>query len=181
MPQPVVHFEVVGRDPARLRSYFGELFGWEFEVPSPVAQEVSESESYGFLNTITAEDGTGIPGGVGGGSAYESHAVFYVGVPDVGAALQRAEELGGTRVMGPATSPNWSCRRTFQRPRGHTAGRCWSRIAPIDTRHPPGGTGTGRISIGDSKAANKSNPIAIGVADACSANALVGRLNLTDG
>ena len=44
MPQPVVHFEVVGRDPARLRSYFGELFGWEFEVPSPVAQEVSESE-----------------------------------------------------------------------------------------------------------------------------------------
>ena len=45
MPQPVVHFEVVGKDPARLRNYFGELFGWEFEVPSPVAQEVSESES----------------------------------------------------------------------------------------------------------------------------------------
>jgi predicted enzyme related to lactoylglutathione lyase len=98
MPQPVVHFEVVGKDPARLRSYFGELFGWELEVPSPVAQEVSESESYGFLDTITAEDGTGIPGGIGGGSAYESHALFYVGVPDVGAALQRAEELGGTRV-----------------------------------------------------------------------------------
>jgi len=47
----------------------------------------------------------GIRGGVGGGPGYESHAVFYVGVPDVEAALQRAEELGGTRVMGPATSP----------------------------------------------------------------------------
>ena len=27
MPQPVVHFEVIGKDPARLRNYFGELFG----------------------------------------------------------------------------------------------------------------------------------------------------------
>jgi hypothetical protein len=122
MPQPVVHFEVVGKDPARLRSYFGELFGWEFEVPSPVAQEVSESESYGFLNTITSEEGTGIPGGVGGGSHYDSHAVFYVGVPDVGAALQRAEDLGGTRVMGPATSPNGLVVGHFRDPEGTLIG-----------------------------------------------------------
>jgi hypothetical protein len=27
MPQPVVHFEVVGKDPTNLRKYFGELFG----------------------------------------------------------------------------------------------------------------------------------------------------------
>jgi predicted enzyme related to lactoylglutathione lyase len=26
---PVVHFEVVGKDPDRLRRYFGELFGWQ--------------------------------------------------------------------------------------------------------------------------------------------------------
>jgi len=32
MSQPVVHFEVIGKDPARLRKYFGELFGWEFDV-----------------------------------------------------------------------------------------------------------------------------------------------------
>jgi uncharacterized protein len=106
MPQSVVHFEVVGKDPARLRKYFGELFGWEFEVPSPVAQEVSDPDSYGFFDLIASEDGTGIPGGIGGGVGYESHAVFYVGVPDVEAALERAERLGGTRIMGPATSPN---------------------------------------------------------------------------
>jgi len=45
---------------------------------------------------MTSEDGTGIRGGVGGGLSYESHAVFYVGVADVEAALQRAESLGGT-------------------------------------------------------------------------------------
>jgi predicted enzyme related to lactoylglutathione lyase len=105
MPQPVVHFEVVGQDPTNLRKYFGELFGWEFDVPSPVTKEVSALKDYGFPNMNTSEDGTGIPGGVGGGRGYESHAVFYVGLPNVEAALQRAEVLGGTRVMGPATSP----------------------------------------------------------------------------
>ena len=54
MSQPVVHFEVIGKDPTRLRKYFGELFGWHFETPSPVAQEVSEPESYGFLNLVTS-------------------------------------------------------------------------------------------------------------------------------
>ena len=29
MAQPVVHFEIIGKEPAKLRSYFGELFGWE--------------------------------------------------------------------------------------------------------------------------------------------------------
>jgi uncharacterized protein len=70
-----------------------------------VSQEVSEPESYGFLNLVISEDGTGIRGGVGGGPGYQSHALFYVGVPSVEAALQRAERLGGSRVMGPATSP----------------------------------------------------------------------------
>jgi predicted enzyme related to lactoylglutathione lyase len=122
MSQPVVHFEVVGKDPARLRNYFGELFGWEFDVPSPVAEEVSEPESYGFLQLVTSDDGAGIPGGIGGGSGYRSHAVFYVGVPDVEAALHRAEQLGGTRVMGPATSPNGLVVGHFTDPEGTLIG-----------------------------------------------------------
>jgi predicted enzyme related to lactoylglutathione lyase len=105
-----------------LRKYFGELFGWEFEVPSPVAEEVSEKESYGFLNLVRSEDGTGIPGGVGGGPGYASHALFYVGVSNVEAALQRAEDLGGRRVMGPATSPNGLVVGHFTDPEGTLIG-----------------------------------------------------------
>jgi predicted enzyme related to lactoylglutathione lyase len=122
MSRPVVHFEIVGRDPERLRSYFGQLFGWSFDVPSPVAKEVSDPDSYGFLDLVVSDDGAGIPGGVGGGSAYESHAVFYVGVPDVEAALQRAEALGGHRVMGPATSPNGLVVGHFTDPEGTLIG-----------------------------------------------------------
>lgn len=47
--------------------------------------------NYGFVNRITVSDGTGIPGGVGGGASYQRHMVFYVGVPDVEAARARAE------------------------------------------------------------------------------------------
>jgi hypothetical protein len=77
---------------------------------------------YPPLNLITAEDGTGIPGGVGGGPGYRSHAVFYVGVPVVEAALQRAERLGGIRVMGPATSPSGLVVGHFRDPEGTLIG-----------------------------------------------------------
>jgi len=95
-----VHFEVIGRDPERLRTFFGDLFGWKFDTPAPVAPEVSAPDSYGFVDLVISEDGTGIRGGVGVGPSYESHAVFYVGVPNVEAESQRAEGVGGTRVMG---------------------------------------------------------------------------------
>ncbi|HEY3866852.1 MAG TPA: VOC family protein [Actinocrinis sp.] len=102
MGQPVVHFEIIGTDPAGLRAYYGSLFGWEFAVGGPVAPSVSEAGNYGF---VEPGQGQGIPGGIGGGPGYAGHVLFYVGVPDVEAALSRAESLGGKRVMGPERSP----------------------------------------------------------------------------
>ena len=67
MAHPVVHFEIIGQDPVRLREYFSALFGWEFDTPSPVAREVSEPENYGFLDLVASAEGAGIRGGVGGG------------------------------------------------------------------------------------------------------------------
>jgi uncharacterized protein len=100
MARPVVHFEIIGTDPAKLRHYYGELFGWEFDTAGPVSPAVSESGNYGFI-----DGADGIPGGVGGGAGYDRRVSFYVGVPDVEAALRKAESLGGTRRMGPEPSP----------------------------------------------------------------------------
>ncbi|GAA4455294.1 VOC family protein [Phytohabitans houttuyneae] len=100
MAQPVVHFEIIGADPERLRGYYGELFGWAFDTGGPIAAPVSEPGRYGFT-----QPDSGIPGGVGGGAGHAPHTVFYVGVPDVAAALARAESLGGKRVMGPERAP----------------------------------------------------------------------------
>lgn len=105
MGQPVVHFEITGKDPEKLRSYYGDLFGWTFDTNAPVSEAVSEPGNYGFVDRNTTSDGVGIPGGVGGGRNYERHVLFYIGVPNVEAALQRAESLGGTRRMGPKKNP----------------------------------------------------------------------------
>jgi uncharacterized protein len=122
MAQPIVHFEIIGKDPAKLRSYFSELFGWEFDTSSPVAQAVSEPDNYGFVDRITTSDGTGIPGGVGGGSRYDSRVLFYVGVADVEAALQKAESLGGKRRMGPERAPTGLVVGQFTDPEGNLIG-----------------------------------------------------------
>jgi len=120
--QPVVHFEVIGKDPAGLRGYYGELFGWEFDTRSPVSDAVSEPMNYGFVDGNTTSDGTGIPGGVGGGAGYGSHVIFYVGVPDVEAALRKAESLGGTRRLGPARAPTGLVVGHFTDPEGNLIG-----------------------------------------------------------
>jgi predicted enzyme related to lactoylglutathione lyase len=122
MGQPVVHFEIIGTDPEKLRGYYGELFGWEFDTSSPVSDAVSEPENYGFVEPSTTDDGVGIPGGVGGGAGYDARAMFYVAVPDVEAALQKAESLGGTRRMGPEQAPTGLVVGHFIDPEGNLIG-----------------------------------------------------------
>jgi len=97
MGQPVVHFEIIGTDPAGLRDYYAGLFGWEFRRADAVTEKVSEPGAYGFVDGST----TGINGGIGGGPGHRPRVLFYVGVPDVEAALREAESRGGRRVMGP--------------------------------------------------------------------------------
>jgi uncharacterized protein len=122
MGQPVVHFEVIGQDPEQLRRYYGELFGWQYDTSGLVSEAVSEPSNYGFVTHDPTSDGVGIPGGVGGGAGYAGHAIFYVGVPDVEAALQKAEQLGGTRRMGPSRSPSGLVVGHFTDPEGHLIG-----------------------------------------------------------
>jgi hypothetical protein len=119
---PVVHFEIIGKNPEQLRNYYGELFGWQFDTGSPVADAVSESGNYGFVDRIATPDGAGIPGGIGGGAGYPAHVVFYVGVPDVEAALTEAERLGGKRQMGPERTPTGLVVGHFTDPEGNLIG-----------------------------------------------------------
>jgi predicted enzyme related to lactoylglutathione lyase len=112
MGNPVVHFEIIGAEPRALRSYYAELFGWDFDMSTPVAEEVSEPNNYGFIDPSPG-DGGGIPGGVGGGTGFEARTVFYVGVDNVEAALASAERLGGARLSGPHLRPGSDLRVGF--------------------------------------------------------------------
>ena len=111
MARPVVHFEVIGKDGAGLRSFYSELFGWTINADNPL--------NYG---TVQA-DGGGIGGGIGvGPEGYAGHVTFYVGVPDVEAALAQAESLGGSRTMGPEKVMEDIEIGLFQDPEGHLIG-----------------------------------------------------------
>jgi predicted enzyme related to lactoylglutathione lyase len=119
MGQPVVHFEVVGKDGDKLRSYYSELFGWEFgDTMGPTNYAVTPREGN------TGDDGIGIGGGVGTGpEGYDGHVTFYVAVDDVEAALSKAESLGGTRMMGPDKVPDTDMEiALFTDPEGHVIG-----------------------------------------------------------
>jgi predicted enzyme related to lactoylglutathione lyase len=116
MGQPVVHFEIIGKDGAKLRSYYSELFGWDIDSNNPMSYGIVQRE--GNLNP----DGIGIGGGVGGGpEGYEGHVTIYVEVPDVEAALAKAESLGGTRIFGPEVVAQVEIGQ-FMDPEGHMVG-----------------------------------------------------------
>jgi predicted enzyme related to lactoylglutathione lyase len=102
MGNPVVHFELIGPDPARLRDFYSQLFGWDAAAGSPVAERISLPTEYSFITP--ASDAPPAAGGIGGGPGFESHAIFYVGVPNVADALARAQALGATVVLPPQTN-----------------------------------------------------------------------------
>jgi predicted enzyme related to lactoylglutathione lyase len=118
MGQPVVHFEVVGKDGDKLQSYYAALFGWKINSDNPM--------NYGMVDgkdNKTADGDIGIGGGVGQGpEGYGGHVTFYVAVPDVDEALQKAESLGGKRVMGPEDIMGMVVLGQFTDPEGNLVG-----------------------------------------------------------
>jgi predicted enzyme related to lactoylglutathione lyase len=115
--QPVVHFEVVGKDGTKLQQYYGELFGWEPDADNPM--------NYGMVSREDnlGRDGVGIGGGIGQGpEGYDGHVTFYVAVPDVEEALQKAESLGGQRIMGPEDIMGQVVLGQFKDPEGNMVG-----------------------------------------------------------
>ena len=117
MGQPVVHFEVMGKDGPALRAFYSDLFAWNISADNPM--------DYGTVlrDENLNSDGIGIGGGIGQApEGYAGHVTFYVEVPDVEAALAKAEGLGGTRMMGPETVMEGVEVGLFTDPEGHTVG-----------------------------------------------------------
>ena len=119
MGQPVVHFEVIGKDGPKLREWYGQQFGWQFGDPlGPTSYAVTQRED------SVNDDGVGIAGGVGTApEGYDGHVTFYVEVPDVGEALDKIEQSGGGRMMGPDEVPGVGITiGLFTDPEGHVIG-----------------------------------------------------------
>ena len=116
MGQAVVHFEVLGKDGEKLQSFYSDLFDWKIDSDNPM--------NYGIVQRDgnVGADGAGIGGGIAAAQeGYPGHVTFYVEVPDVEAALAKAESLGGSRIMGPEVMEQVEI-GLFNDPEGHLVG-----------------------------------------------------------
>jgi predicted enzyme related to lactoylglutathione lyase len=114
MPNPVVHFEIMGKDADSLQSFYGDLFGWKITK--------MDGDGMDYRMVEAGEDG-GIGGGLGEGpDGTPPYQTFYVGVDDVQAALDKAKDLGGQPMMGPMEVPGGGTIGMFTDPEGHVIG-----------------------------------------------------------
>src|SRR2546423_15615573 len=110
MPNPVVHFEIVGQDAAKLQQFYGDLFGWKINADNPM--------NYGIVDN----GGEGINGGIGPAQSGQGHVTVYAAVDDPQAFLDKVEQLGGKTVVGVTQIPNMGTFALVPDPEGHTAG-----------------------------------------------------------
>lgn len=110
MKNPVVWFEVMGKDLAKLQGFYRELFAWPLEDVPEMPYAMMEK---------TPE---GIPGGVGAAPEGPGWGTtFYVQVEDLKASLAQAEKLGGKVLMPPTKIPDATI-AVIADPEGHPVG-----------------------------------------------------------
>lgn len=105
----VVHWEIQARDGAAQQRFYGELFGWAVDASNPMG--------YGM---VKGAGGPSIGGGIGS-TADVPRATFYVWVPSIDAALEKAAALGGHAVM-PRTDLGMVVMGQFRDPEGNVVG-----------------------------------------------------------
>lgn len=108
MPNPVVHFEVTGKDGKKLQEWYANIFGWTINADNPM--------NYGLVEA----QGGGIGGGVGQGD--NTSVTFYIAVDDPQAALDKVESLGGKTVMPVTGIPGMVIMAQFADPEGNVVG-----------------------------------------------------------
>ena len=111
MPNPVIHWEITGKDAPKLQEFYSGLFGWNVSSDNPI--------NYGLVDTQTDE---GINGGIAQEQGEATRVTVYVQVDDLQAYLDKAERLGGKTILPPMEIPGIVTLAMFQDPEGNVIG-----------------------------------------------------------
>ena len=112
MGQPIVHFEIMGKDAIRLQKFYAQLFGWK------VGEAMPDMGFYGLVDG----DSSGLAGGIGQEPGGSTRVTVYVQVPDLQAALDQAVAMGANIVMPPTEIPGVVSMAQFADPDGNVIG-----------------------------------------------------------
>jgi predicted enzyme related to lactoylglutathione lyase len=111
MPNPITHFEIIGKDGKKLQQFYANLFGWTVDANNPM--------DYGLVG---AQDGRGTGGGISASQDGKSYVTIYVEVDDPQAYLDKAVSLGGKVLMPVTTIPDMVTFAQFADPEGNLIG-----------------------------------------------------------
>ena len=97
MGNPVVHFEISGKDGEALSEFYRSAFGWNINCNTHGIYSVDpESENGVDGHIFTTTDDTCSTNGV----------TIYIEVDDLQATLEKAESIGGQTLVPPRAIPN---------------------------------------------------------------------------
>jgi hypothetical protein len=95
MSNPVLQFQILSRTPEETARFYSSLFDWKMEANNPMG--------YRQINTGSTE---GIHGGIWPAPPQAPNFVqLFVGVDDVKAFVQKAEQLGAKQIIPPTVLP----------------------------------------------------------------------------
>jgi len=109
MPNPVMHFELIGKDAIALQKFYADLFGWKLSPP------MAEFGNYSLLEN----EGRGIGGGIGEG---DPRVTVYIEVDDPQVYLDRAAKAGATVLMPVSKVTEDTTIALFADPAGNVTG-----------------------------------------------------------
>jgi hypothetical protein len=109
MGAPVTHFEIYGKDAAKLRSFYADLFGWEIHGDNP--------QEYGLIHTNSGDKGIG--GGIGSG---DPRVNVVIEVDDLQKYLDTAVSMGAEIVTPITEIPDMVTFAEFRDPAGNVIG-----------------------------------------------------------
>lgn len=97
MGAPVAFFEIISDDRERAQRFYAELFGWKADGDPAMG---------GYALVDTGSGDSAISGGIGASDSDDTAGVrIYLRVDDLESYLEKAEKLGGTRLVPPTDLP----------------------------------------------------------------------------
>jgi predicted enzyme related to lactoylglutathione lyase len=107
VPNPIVHFEILGRDKAKLQRFYADAFDWKIDASNPM--------DYGIVDT----GGEGINGGIDGDAP---GVMIYIAVDDPATYLKKLESMGAKVVQDVTVIPGTVTMAKFADPEGNVIG-----------------------------------------------------------
>ena len=110
MPNPVVHWEIGGKDLKSLEDFYAKAFGWTIRDGGPGYRMVDPAD-----------------GGLGGGlmqarAQIRPYVTVYVQVDELETALDTIADLGGTPLVPPTRIDDTASFALFRDPEGNVVG-----------------------------------------------------------